>query len=85
MEDPKHVLEIRDLKAGFFTENGLVRSVDGVSFSVPAGKTVCLVGESGCGKSVTGLSLLQLLQRPHGQIFSGNIRLQLPEGQDSPG
>jgi len=80
MEDPKHVLEIRDLKAGFFTENGLVRSVDGVSFSVPAGKTVCLVGESGCGKSVTGLSLLQLLQRPHGQIFSGNIRLQLPEG-----
>ena len=79
MGDPGNVLEIRDLKAGFFTDDGLVRSVDGVSFSVPLGKVVGVVGESGCGKSVTSLSILQLLQRPQGQILSGQVCLNLGE------
>ena len=77
MEDPENVLEICRLRAGFFTHRGIVRSVDGVSFSVPAGQVVGVVGESGCGKSVTSLSVLQLLQRPQGQIFSGQLRLNL--------
>ncbi len=55
----------------------MVKSVDGVSFEVPVGKTVGVVGESGCGKSVTSLSLMQLLQRPQGQIVEGAIRLNL--------
>ena len=77
MQDPGNVLEIEELKTGFFTDDGLVRSVDGVSFAVPAGKIVGVVGESGCGKSVTSLSILQLLQRPQGQILSGELRLNL--------
>ena len=77
MQDPGNVLEIENLRTRFHTEGGTVRSVDGVSFSVPMGKTVCLVGESGCGKSVTGLSLMQLLPRPTGQITQGEIRLNL--------
>ena len=52
-------------------------AVDGVSFDVPIGKTVGVVGESGCGKSVTSLSLMQLLQRPQGQVVEGAIRLNL--------
>ena len=77
MKDKKNVLEVEDLCAGFFTDEGQVRSVDGVSFCVPAGKTVGIVGESGCGKSVTSLSVMQLLQRPQGQILSGSLRLNL--------
>ena len=57
--------------------SGTVKSVDGVSFDVPIGKTVGVVGESGCGKSVTSLSLMQLLQRPQGQVVEGEIRLNL--------
>ena len=61
----------------FFTDAGTVKAVDGVTFDVPIGKTVGVVGESGCGKSVTSLSLMQLLQRPQGQIVEGEIRLNL--------
>ena len=61
----------------FFTDAGTVKSVDGVTFEVPIGKTVGVVGESGCGKSVTSLSLMQLIQRPQGQIVEGEIRLNL--------
>lgn len=57
----------------FFTDIGTVKSVDGVSFDVPQGKTVGIVGESGCGKSVTSLSLMQLVQRPSGQTVEGEI------------
>ena len=71
----EHVLEIRDLQTCFFTESGTVRSVDGVSFDIPAGKVVGVVGESGCGKSTTGLSVMGLLQQPQGQITGGSIRL----------
>ena len=77
MHDEGNVVEFDDLHTCFFTDVGTVKAVDGVSFNVPIGKTVGVVGESGCGKSVTSLSLMQLLQRPQGQIVSGEIRLNL--------
>ena len=77
MHDPNNTLEIDNLHSYFFTDVGTVKSVDGVSFSVPIGKTIGVVGESGCGKSVTSLSIMQLLQRPQGQIVEGEIRLNL--------
>lgn len=77
MHDKGNVLEIDDLHTYFFTDVGTSKAVDGVSFEVPQGKTVGVVGESGCGKSVTSLSVMQLLQRPQGQIVSGSIRLNL--------
>ena len=66
MHDKKNAVEFDNLHTYFFTDTGVVKSVDGVSFEVPIGKTVGVVGESGCGKSVTSLSLMQLLQRPQG-------------------
>lgn len=77
MRDDANTVEFDDLHTYFFTDSGTVKAVDGVTFDVPAGKTVGVVGESGCGKSVTSLSLMQLLQRPQGQIVSGAIRLNL--------
>ena len=77
MHDPNNAVEFDDLHTYFFTDAGTVKSVDGVSFEVPIVKTVGVVGESGCGKSVTSLSLMQLVQRPQGQIVSGEIRLNL--------
>ncbi|MBQ6839450.1 MAG: ABC transporter ATP-binding protein [Oscillospiraceae bacterium] len=77
MKDPDNAVEFEDLRTCFFTDAGVVRSADGVTFSVPKGKVVGVVGESGCGKSVTSLSLMQLLQRPQGQIVGGSIRLNL--------
>ncbi|MBQ2110132.1 MAG: ABC transporter ATP-binding protein [Clostridia bacterium] len=77
MHDPKNAVEFDDLHTYFYTDAGTVKAVDGVSFNVPIGKTVGVVGESGCGKSVTSLSLMQLLQRPQGQVASGEIRLNL--------
>ena len=77
MRDPNNAVEFDNLHTYFFTDAGIVKSVDGVSFEVPIGKTVGVVGESGCGKSVTSLSLMQLLQRPQGQIVEGEIRLNV--------
>ena len=77
MKDPGNAVEFDDLHTFFFTDSGTVHSVDGVTCSVPIGKTVGVVGESGCGKSVTSLSLMQLVQRPQGQIVSGEIRLNM--------
>ena len=77
MHNTENVLEFDDLHTYFFTDVGTVKAVDGVSFDVPAGKTVGIVGESGCGKSVTSLSLMQLVQRPNGQVVSGEMRLNL--------
>ena len=74
MHDPNNVLEVDNLHTYFFTDIGTVKSVDGVSFDVPVGKTLGIVGESGCGKSVTSLSIMQLVQRPTGQIVEGEIR-----------
>ena len=81
MHDPNNAVEFDNLHTYFFTDVGVVKSVDGVTFDVPIGKTVGVVGESGCGKSVTSLSLMQLLQRPQGQIVEGEIRLNLDDGK----
>ena len=81
MKNEENVLEVDGLHTYFFTDAGTVKSVNGVSFEVPAGKTVGVVGESGCGKSVTSLSIMQLVQRPQGQIVSGEIRLNMGEGK----
>ena len=77
MHDPGNSVEFDNLHTYFFTDAGTVKAVDGVSFDVPIGKTVGVVGESGCGKSVTSLSLMQLLQRPQGQVVEGEIRLNM--------
>ena len=77
MHNPNNAVEFDNLHSYFFTDAGTVKAVDGVTFDVPIGKTVGVVGESGCGKSVTSLSLMQLLQRPQGQIVEGEIRLNL--------
>ena len=80
LEDPNHrLIEVRDLKTHFFTEEGVSRAVDGVSFAISRGKTLGLVGESGCGKSVTALSLLGLVPHPPGRIVAGSV---LFEGKD---
>ncbi len=79
MKRPGNVVEFDDLHTYFFTDTGTVKAVDGVSFDVPIGKTVGVVGESGCGKSVTSLSLMQIVQRPQGQIVSGAIRFDTGE------
>ena len=73
------LLEVRDLKTSFTTDRGTARAVDGVSFRLAPGSTLGLVGESGCGKSVTALSILRLIQTPPGKITSGSI---LFEGRD---
>ena len=69
------LLEIRDLKTYFYTDRGVARAVDGVSFTIPPRSTLGLVGESGCGKSVTALSLLRLIPFPPGRIVGGSILL----------
>jgi len=68
------LLEVADLRTWFFTRDGIVRAVDGVSFHVTPGETLAIVGESGCGKSVTALSVLRLIPSPPGRIVSGSIR-----------
>ena len=81
MHDPNNAVEFDNLHTYFFTDAGTVKSVDGVTFEVPIGKTVGVVGESGCGKSVTSLSLMQLIQRPQGQIVEGEIRLNIGDNK----
>ncbi len=79
MSSPAPLLSIRDLAVGFQTDSGLLRAVDGISFDVPRGRTVGVVGESGCGKSVTAFSIMRLLPQPHGKILAGQI---LFDGRD---
>ncbi len=76
MKNPDNILEIEDLHTFFFTEQGVVKAVNGVSYDVPRHKVVGIVGESGCGKSVTSMSVMRLIQGPAGQIVSGSIRFQ---------
>ena len=76
MDDDRNILEIEDLHTYFFTDQGVVKAVNGVSFNIPKGSTVGIVGESGCGKSVTSMSIMRLLQGPQGQIYSGSIRFK---------
>ena len=79
MKNPENVLEIENLETCFFTDNGVVRSVNNISFEVPKDSIVGLVGESGCGKSVTSLSIMQLVQAPQGQVVGGQIRFNSGE------
>src|ERR1700734_1366790 len=87
MERAPHILEVRDLATTFKTEDGLVRAVNGLSFSVEAGTTLGIVGESGSGKSVTSLSIMRLIPQPPGRIergevlFNGRDLLQLSEDE----
>jgi peptide/nickel transport system ATP-binding protein len=74
MNDPSNIIEIDNLQTHFFTDNGTVKSVNGVSFNIPRNKIIGIVGESGCGKSVTSLSIMQLVQAPQGQVVGGEIR-----------
>ena len=74
MNTNKPLLEVKNLKTYFYTEDGVVRAVDGVNFEVYPGEVLGLVGESGCGKSVTSLSIMRLISRP-GRIDSGEILL----------
>jgi peptide/nickel transport system ATP-binding protein/oligopeptide transport system ATP-binding protein len=74
-EQSDKLLTVDDLAVHFFTEDGVARAVDGVSFQVGRQETLCLVGESGCGKSVTALAIMQLVQAPPGKIVSGSIHL----------
>ncbi|MBR6410011.1 MAG: ABC transporter ATP-binding protein [Clostridia bacterium] len=80
MHDENNVVEMDNVCTYFFTDIGVVRAVDGVSFNIPKCSTVGVVGESGCGKSVTSLSLMQLVQRPTGQVVGGEIRLNNDDG-----
>ncbi len=73
MNNNSNLLSINDLSTWFYTQQGLVRAVQNVSFDVPAGQTVAVVGESGCGKSVTALSILRLIPHPPGKIVGGQI------------
>ena len=79
MKSNDNVLEIENLETCFFTDNGVVRSVNNISFDVPKNSVVGLVGESGCGKSVTSLSIMQLVQAPQGQVIGGQIRFNSDE------
>lgn len=91
MKNPENLLEIENLQTYFYTDAGTVKAVDGVDINIPKGKTIGIVGESGCGKSVTSLSVMRLLQGPVGQIVGGSIRFdndgkvidltKLPEGK----
>lgn len=86
MRNENNLIEIENLKTCFFTDTGTVMSVNGVSFEIPKNKIVGVVGESGCGKSVTSLSIMQLVQAPQGQVVDGQIRFNSDElGYDEDG
>ena len=86
MNSNDNVLEVENLETFFYTDNGVVRSVNNISFEVPKDSIVGLVGESGCGKSVTSLSIMQLVQAPQGQVVGGKIKFNSGElGQDEEG
>ena len=81
MRNDNNIVEFDGLCTYFFGDAGVVKAVDGVSFDIPKGATIGVVGESGCGKSVTSLSLMQLVQGPRGQIVDGSIRFNMGEGK----
>ena len=79
MKDDGNILEVDGLHSYFFTDQGVVKAVNGVTFNVPSRSTVGVVGESGCGKSVTSMSIMRLLQGPSGQIVNGSIRFRVSD------
>jgi peptide/nickel transport system ATP-binding protein len=74
--DRSPILSVNNLQTQFFTREGVVRAVDGISFDLARGETLCIVGESGCGKSVTALSILGLIPRDAGRVVGGSIRFE---------
>ena len=74
-------LDVRGLKTHFFTDEGVVKAVDGVDFTINRGRTICIVGESGCGKSITARSILQIIDKP-GKIVEGKMLLQKNSGEN---
>ena len=86
MNNNKPLLEVKGLKTYFYTEDGVVLAVDGVNFEVYPGEVLGLVGESGCGKTVTAMTVLKLIQMPPGKIVDGQIKWQgrdlVPLGPD---
>ena len=76
LKDENNILEVENLHSYFFTDQGVVKAVNGVTFNIPVNSTVGVVGESGCGKSVTSMSVMRLLQGPTGQIVEGSIRFK---------
>lgn len=70
------LLEVSDLRTEFITDAGVIRAVDGISLSIRQGETLGIVGESGCGKSITSLSIMQLLPKKIGRVASGEVRFQ---------
>ena len=79
--DEKRLLEVRDLKVHFFTDDGVVKAVYGVSFHVDKGETLAVVGESGSGKSVTALAIMRLIPTPPGRIVGGEVLFRDKDGQ----
>ncbi len=79
LKDPNNILEVDGLHSYFFTDQGVVKAVNGVTFNIPSNSTVGVVGESGCGKSVTSMSIMRLLQGPSGQIVEGEIRFKVSD------
>lgn len=86
MRDPNNIVEFENLHTYFFTDAGVLKAVNGVTFDIPAHSIVGVVGESGCGKSITSMSLMQLVQAPQGQIVDGSIRFRsdklIPDGEE---
>jgi oligopeptide/dipeptide ABC transporter ATP-binding protein len=82
---PMQLLEVQDLRTYFHLHEGTVRAVDGVSFDICCGRTLGVIGESGCGKSVTAQSILRLVPEPPGEIVEGHIRLYIPRADGTPG
>ena len=72
-DQPEVLVELKNLRTHFFTDMGVAKSVDGISYSVRKGQTLGVVGESGCGKSVTALSIMGLIPQPPGKIVGGEI------------
>ncbi len=72
-EESRNILEVKNLKTYFYTDEGVVRAVDGISFHIKKGETLGMIGESGCGKSVTALSIMRLVPQPPGRIIGGEI------------
>ena len=77
----EELIRVEDLRTYFYTEQGVVKAVDGLNFSIKKGKVLGVVGESGCGKSITASSIMRLLPEPQGRIVSGKITFNSPDGQ----